>query len=335
MITTFSSGDLTADRRADYARMLVDSGDPAAAAELMAQALDLVPNWAAGWFSLGILREKAGDAEGAAVAFRNTLEVAEEDVFGAEMRLAALGRAALPEAPPAAYVEKLFDDYAERFDAALVEGLGYSIPEKLTTLLFAEAPVTFASAIDLGCGTGLIGERLRSKVSHLAGYDISRGMLAKAAEKGIYDRLAQADLLLEAAAGGVPQLRPDESGADLVTAGDVLMYFGNLDPVFATAVAITAPGGYFAFSVEDGAEDAEWQLRPSLRFAHGERYVLRLAAEHGFEVIATERTPIRRDGAETIIGLLVVARRLGRTVDDAAGRAAVLPARPGDPVPVH
>lgn len=324
MITSFSSGELTADRRAGYARMLADSGDFAAAADLMAQALDLAPGWAAGWFSLGVLREKAGDGEGAVSAFRNTLRVAEEDIFGTEMRLAALGRAAMPETPPAAYVEKLFDDYAERFDSALVEGLGYSVPEKLTALLAAHGPGEFARAIDLGCGTGLVGERLRMRVSHLAGYDLSRGMLAKAAEKGLYDILGHADLSLAADAGGVPLPTVPEERADLVTAGDVLMYFGRLDPVFTTAAALTAPGGYFAFSVEYGAETFDWQLRPSLRFAHGEAYVFRLAGEHGFEVIATERTPIRRDGRDTIIGLLVIARRIGDDALKAVG-ARLLP----------
>jgi len=50
--TQFSSGDVIADRRADYARMLAESGDPAAAAELMEQALELAPAWAAGWLRL-------------------------------------------------------------------------------------------------------------------------------------------------------------------------------------------------------------------------------------------------------------------------------------------
>jgi Tfp pilus assembly protein FimV len=51
--TQFRSGDAIADRRADYARMLAESGDPAAAAELMEQALERVPVWVAGWLGLG------------------------------------------------------------------------------------------------------------------------------------------------------------------------------------------------------------------------------------------------------------------------------------------
>lgn len=306
----YSSGDLTADRRADYARMLADAGDLTAAADLMRQALDLAPGWGAGWFSLGVLLEKAKDLEAACEAFVRSLELSPDDVFGSGLRLAALGRAMVPETPPAAYVEKLFDDYAERFDTALVETLGYSIPEKLTALVFAHAPEKIARAVDLGCGTGLVGERLRQRVSFLVGCDLSRGMLAKAAEKGIYDRLEQADLACPAEAGGLVRPGSEAERAGLVTAGDVLMYFGNLDPVFETAAALTAAGGYFAFSVEDGDSQAEWQLQPSLRYRHGEAYMRELCARHGFEVVEAERTPIRRDGDEMIIGLIVLARRL-------------------------
>jgi predicted TPR repeat methyltransferase len=323
----YSSGDLTADRRADYARMLADAGDLTAAADLMRQALDLAPGWGAGWFSLGVLLEKSKDLEAACEAFVRSLELSPDDVFGSGLRLAALGRAMVPETPPAAYVEKLFDDYAERFDKALVETLGYSIPEKLTALVFAHAPEKIARAVDLGCGTGLVGERLRQRVSFLSGFDLSRGMLAKAAEKGIYDRLEQADLAVDA--GGLLSPASEAERADLVTAGDVLMYFGNLDPVFETAAALTMAGGHFAFSVEDGDSQAEWQLQPSLRYRHGEAYVRDLCAGHGFEIVEAERTPIRRDGDQKIIGLIVLARRLG-SGKSRAEMAGHLTPRPAD-----
>ena len=92
---------------------------------------------------------------------------------------------------------QLFDDYADRFDKALVEKLDYSVPEKLAALIAAHAGNDrFAHVIDLGCGTGLFGERIRDKADHLEGFDLSANMLAKAEDKGIYDRLAQADLSL-------------------------------------------------------------------------------------------------------------------------------------------
>ena len=64
-LNQLSSGDLIADRRAEYAHMLADSGDHAGAADLMSQALELVPDWAAGWFRLADYQEKSGRKEAA------------------------------------------------------------------------------------------------------------------------------------------------------------------------------------------------------------------------------------------------------------------------------
>jgi len=64
-----SSGDLNADRRADYAEMLHASGDHAAASELLLGALELAPQWAVGWFRLGEMQEAAGALDPAAQAW--------------------------------------------------------------------------------------------------------------------------------------------------------------------------------------------------------------------------------------------------------------------------
>lgn len=64
-----SSGDIIADRRFEWARDREAKGDLAAAADLLVQALELAPGYAAAWFVLGELREKLGDRAGAITAF--------------------------------------------------------------------------------------------------------------------------------------------------------------------------------------------------------------------------------------------------------------------------
>ena len=302
-----SSGDLTADRRAHYARLYAEGGDPCAAADLQMQALELAPDWAAGWHQLGEYREKARDMTGAAEAWRNVLALSPTDIFGAGLKLSLTGQAETPPAPPAEYVEALFDGYSDRFDTALVEDLGYCVPERLTALLdeVAGTGADFAKVIDLGCGTGLFGERIRLRTSWLEGYDLSQGMLAKATEKGIYDRLGQADIL-----HGIPAARlHGAERADLVVAADVLAYFGDLEPIMTVAANLTADGGLVALTLEAGLEDSDWLLQPSLRYCHGETYLRRLLDRHGLDALRLSREPIRRDGADIISGFLVVARK--------------------------
>ncbi|MEI2298093.1 methyltransferase [Ensifer sp. MJa1] len=308
-LNQLSSGDLIADRRADYAKMLAEGGEPDSAAELMAQALERAPDWAAGWFRLADYEEKSGRKEAAIEALRKTLALTPEDIFGAGLKLALLGATAVPEQPPSLYVERLFDDYADRFDQALVEKLGYSVPQKLAALIQSQTGgLIFEHVTDLGCGTGLFGERIRDQAQFLEGFDLSVNMLAKAEAKSTYDRLARADLSLSPDASGIfGNFAP--ARADLVSAADVLMYLGNLDSVFDIATHLLACNGYFAFSVEDAGDIEDFLLRPSLRYAHGEAYVRSLCASHGLELIAIERTAIRMDAGEPVFGILFLARK--------------------------
>ena len=58
-------------------------------------------------------------------------------------------------------------------------------PALIIDALNAVAPGRrFASALDLGCGTGLMGEALRERIDHLTGVDLSAAMIAKARERG-------------------------------------------------------------------------------------------------------------------------------------------------------
>ena len=66
---SFSSGDVIADRRFEWARDREAKGDLTGAADLLLQALELAPAYASAWFVLGELRQKLGDRAGAIVAF--------------------------------------------------------------------------------------------------------------------------------------------------------------------------------------------------------------------------------------------------------------------------
>jgi predicted TPR repeat methyltransferase len=303
----FSSGDATADRRADYARMLAEGADFAAAAELIEQALELTPNWAAGWFRLGEYRDKAG-LDTAAEAYRQALVLQPDDVFGARLKLALIGVEQTPDRPPSRYVEGLFDDYADRFDTALVEKLAYSVPGKLATLVTPHGP--FRNAVDLGCGTGLFGVEIRGKTERLEGFDLSLNMLAKAQAKGLYDHLSQCDLSLTPASSGLfGDLSPHR--ADLVSAADVLMYLGSLETVFPLVLDLLSPGGLFAFSVEDAGEEGSFVLRDSLRYAHSKAYIGGLLSRFGLDLLKVENTVIRMDAGKPIHGILFLSRKPG------------------------
>ncbi len=290
-LASHTSGDLVADRRRTHAREYFGAGEPAAAAELMEQALELAPQWAVGWLELSEFREGAGDRDGAVAALERCLEFDPEDRSGATLRLARLGARTAPAAPPAAHVRDLFDGYAGRFEKSLVEGLGYRVPMDLGRILVRHSSDRrFASALDLGCGTGLMGPFLRPIAERLEGVDLSPAMIAVAREKGLYDALAVGELVEDLRA------RP-AAGVDLIVAADVFCYLGDLASPIDEAARVLASGGLFAFSVEALAEEdgAPWRLRDSLRYAHAPAHVEALARSTGLEPLEMCPTVGRRD----------------------------------------
>lgn len=300
-----SSGDVIADRRASYAKMLAEGGDHPAAAELMVQALELAPHWTAGWDMLGGYCDKAGDISGAISAWRHVEALDDEQIFGATLKLAAHGAGAAADGTAVSYVEALFDQYAPQFEDALVQRLGYRVPDLLDTLLVQEmsaAGVTgFDHALDLGCGTGLMGDHLRAKTAFLEGIDVSAAMIAESARKGTYDSLDKAEL--------VAFLRQRMAYADLVTAADVFIYCGALAPVLAAVVPAMRPGGLLAFSLEAHDGEEAVFLRASLRYAHGVEATRQALTDAGLEVLRFEMATLRQDRGAPITGMLIIARR--------------------------
>lgn len=285
------------DRRADYAEMLAGSGDLVAAESLLADALEIAPHWAAGWFRLGEWREALGERERAAAAFREAVDADPDDRLGASLKLELLGER--PTEVPAAFVETLFDQYADTFEDSLLAKLDYRAPELLLDAMKEVRALPAHRVLDLGCGTGLMGIGLRAQTGWLEGMDLSAAMLGKAREKGIYDRLVRGDIT------------KGEYGRDfdLVIAADVFMYVGRLRGVFAYVEKALVPGGFFSFSVEKYDQAEFMSLRDSRRYAHGRALVARELADAGFEILTMSTGLLRRDRDLDIEGLIVVARK--------------------------
>lgn len=223
-----------------------------------------------------------------------TANTAPDPVRDHELRV--LFEPAIDKAPEA-YVEALFDAFADRFDHHLVDLLEYRAPAVLVELI-ARHGQHFGRILDLGCGTGLAAPHLARFGGAITGVDLSSAMLAKAAERGGYAVLTRAE--------ATAFLQTHPGAFDLIAAADVLIYFGDLGAVIAAAAGALSPGGLLAFSVERGQDG--WTLLPSARYAHADAYV-RATAAPWFEVVEHDELDLRRQGAAATPGALYVLKR--------------------------
>jgi len=301
-----SSGDLVNDRRYKAAVELAARGDFAAAADVLTQTVAAAPGFATAWFALGAIRDRQGDRAGAVAAFRAASRADPDDYHGARLQLTRLGAGEDAPAMTEPYVRRLFDQYAGRYDAALTEHLHYRGPALLlqavtSALERAGRPLRFQSLLDLGCGTGLAGAVFRPFAARRVGVDLSPAMLARARAKGDYDRLV---------VGSIGAFLADEminnATYDLVVAADVFIYVNALAPVLAGIAGVLAPHGILALTVETHSGPGA-TLLPTLRFAHGERYLRDVIAGAGLKLLGLEPATIRTEKGLPVAGLIAVA----------------------------
>jgi predicted TPR repeat methyltransferase len=286
-----------------HGQILQDLNRDSEALDSYDRAIAVDPAFAPAWTNKGnILREMLRLPE-AAHAFRQAIAHGGADELHGYY-LASVTPGAHAASAPEQYVETLFDEYADDFDHHVVDVLGYRAHEVLANELVRLAPGRrFRAVLDLGCGTGLCGALLKDRSDRIIGVDLSSQMLAKAQASGSYEALVHQDI--------DAFLHTTATRHDLVVAADVFIYVGDLASVFAGIGRVVEPDGMVCFSVEilPAGKDADFALQSTLRFAHSERYAQRLAAENGFEVIDTLRTPLRQDQRQAIDGLFVFLRK--------------------------
>lgn len=279
------------------------AGQAEAALACFETAADIDPAHPRAALNAAIVRKKLGHNAQAIADFRAVL-ARDPDNTLADHHLAILLGERRHRAPDA-WLRHTFDAAAADFDRHLSSDLGYDTPARLSAML-APPPADGWRILDLGCGTGLSGVALRPMASHLAGLDLSSKMLAKAEEKGIYDRLVCAEIHAAMAL---------ESSADydLVFCTDVFIYLGELDTLFAETTRLLKPDGRFAFSAEalEHADnlDQDFHLQPSGRYAHRADYLRRLGMKYGFNELRWQAAPARLEAGQPVMAWLGILQR--------------------------
>jgi len=253
------------------------------------------------WYRLAELAHIMGDRETARTAYERYAEHHPED---AEVRhiLIALRGEAFPARASDDCIEQIYRKFAEFYESNMCDDLLYRAPDHLAAALGPWLKGTRTlDTVDLGCGTGLFGTRLRPWCRRLVGVDLSPAMLEKASERNVYDELTCAEI--------TSWLSEQEGESfDLITCCDTLIYFGDLTEVISVAVARLKPGGVLGFTLEK-TERQPLELADSGRFRHHRSHVGAAARAAGANVIRIDEKVLRREYGDDVVGLVSVLQK--------------------------
>ena len=204
------------------------------------------------------------------------------------------------------FIQATFDAFAPDFDETLA-ALDYQAPaliENEAAKYLKASVFTGYHILDLGCGTGLCGEKMKKFASRkgLIGVDLSSKMLDIAREKKIYAQLICDDVC--------HYLETTTYFFHVVTASDVLTYFGDLTKIFVRVSKSLTPKGMFFFTVsENSSNEDDFFMMPSGRFVHNPNYVEKALKSAGLRLINKERHILRNEAESPVYGYIFTASK--------------------------
>ena len=142
-----------------------------------------------------------------------------------------------------------YDEWAQSYDDDLASW-SYQAPTVVAETVVTRHPAA-GSALDVGCGTGLVGQALRARgfAGQIVGLDISQASLEIAQRGGAYDALERADLQ--------QRLAFDDDSFDALVCVGVMTYLPEVEAVWRELARVVRPGGLV---VATQREDL-WQAR--------------------------------------------------------------------------
>lgn len=185
-----------------------------------------------------------------------------------------------------AYNRLLFDTFAPTYEETL-KNINYRVTDKIAELY---TPLN-GKILDLGCGTGLLGAKIKTKDNQLYGVDISPKMLELARAKNIYTELAEQDIM--------QYLQAPHPQFDCIVAADVFCYFGDLTNIFT--LCNPCP---LIFSAETDESVQTFELQANGRYKHNLNYLTTLLRNIGYEKVETTQTVLRSEHKSEVIGHL-------------------------------
>lgn len=259
---------------------------------------------AIGWNNRGNALVQLRRFEEAVESYTRALSLRPDLTEASENRLNALFELKRTSRCPPAYMRMLFDDFAPHYDDTMLNKLEYRGHLHLRTMAehVIEPLEPGRRILDLGTGTGLVGETFKdvARGGRLDGIDISPRMIEAARGRGIYNELILADLETVLHEAGLSY--------ELILAADTMIYIGDLAPTLLGVAKRLEPGGFYIFAVES-KDGSGWEQTEKNRFRHSEAYLREQAAAADLHFVDIMTCPLRYEGGMPVAGFAVALKK--------------------------
>jgi len=241
------------------------------------QAVTLKPDLAVAQYNLGKIYKKIGKNSKAVECFEKTLELSSEDLLGATLQLATLGKRKIPDKTPENFMQGFYKKkfkYWSNLEKKTHKYQGHLLIEN--AFKTTHNNIEKIDILDVGCGTGSLAKILRPYARTLVGVDLSPDMLLKAEEICLYDSLYKKDLS--------QYLSEVSNHYDTIIAAAVLIHFYDLESIFFLIKDSLKTNGKFVFSIFEETKKNK-NLNSFLMYAHSDYYITSLADRLNLKII--------------------------------------------------
>ena len=157
----------------------------------------------------------------------------------------------------------------------------------------------FDSVLDLACGTGTFGLKLKRNFKVLSGVDISQKMLDEAQKTNVYDKLEHISI--------DDYFQSSNDKFDLIVALEVSGYLDDLSELFEDVKSHLTRDGQFIVSIEYPLDKNETELSINGRYLYGMEFVKQALEKSGLSIIETKEINLRREGNDYAKGAVLIA----------------------------